>query len=512
MLLPALLFYFSYEIIHLIDRTLASTLGTGMVSSLRYAQKLQSMVVVLVFFFIYSVLFPLLSRSFEEGRADSFRQSVRSTLSIALLWTFPFIIFLTALSSPVVRLIYQHGAFDGVSLIRTSHLFAGYALIILPLSLRLLLDNAFFVMREIKIPVITALITLALNVGLDFLLVPRMGEVGIVLAALGANIIHVVILFSALKERIGAFGLWGIVKNFLKLLLAAGPIGLALVTAFTLTFYSMRPTLAHLLIILTVLFFVNFIAFRILMRLLRVEGFHYLYLYRDRLKAVFRPTQVHAQHSFTPSLQPVSTFVAGYENYFDMAYDYESMLRGNERTAELFDDESAYNFLQQKIDLKADEEALSSELASIKEHLIPSKIRKRAKRQYLLSKRHLTKAVAKHKHEKNEKTAASTQSTAPADTSILSASHETDGEFLKEKLAADNHVTNKAEYAADKEGSALQHLDDMDLVFTNPEIETIAAGYDAKEKETKPTGKEKFLAALDKFLGMPKDEDFDDEK
>ena len=56
----------------------------------------------------------------------------------------------------------------------------------------------------------------------------------------------------------------------------------------------------------------------------------------------------------------------GNETYFDRIYDYESMLRGNERTAELFEEESAENFLQRQADLEADEEALDSEIAAIK--------------------------------------------------------------------------------------------------------------------------------------------------
>lgn len=397
---PVLLFYFSYEIIHFFDRTFASTVGEGVVSSLRYAQKLQSIIVVLVFFFIYSVLFPLLSKSFAEEKIDSFRQSVRSTFTIALLWTFPFIVFLVTLSSPVIRLFFQHGAFDGMALMSTAELFTGYAVIILPLSFRLLLDNTFFVIRDIKTPVITSLITMAINVGLDFLLVPFFGKMGIVLAALVAVTVHVVILFVLLRSRIGSFGLRGIVKNFLKLLLAAGPVGLTMLLIFTFTFYSMRPTLSHLLTILFILFVLNFIAFRLLMRLLHIEGFHYLYLYRDRLKAMFRPMQAQT-HSRELLLQPVSMYVTGNETYFDRIYDYESMLRGNERTAELFEEEAAENFLGWQVDLEADEEALDSELAAIKNRLMPPALQRLAKRQYRVNKRRLQnriqKAVAAHK-------------------------------------------------------------------------------------------------------------------
>ncbi len=526
---PVLLFYFSYEIIHFFDRTLASTVGEGVVSSLRYAQKLQSIIVVLVFFFIYSVLFPLLNKSFAEEKIDSFRQSVRSTFTIALLWTFPFIVFLVTLSSPVIRLFYQHGAFDGIALMSTAELFTGYAVIILPLSFRLLLDNTFFVIRDIKTPVITSLITMAINVGLDFLLVPFFGKMGIVAAALVAVTVHVVILFVLLRSRIGSFGLRGIVKNFLKLLLAAGPVGLTMLLIFTFTFYSMRPTLSHLLTILFILFILNFIAFRLLMRLLHIEGFHYLYLYRDRLKAMFRPMQAQT-HSRELLLQPVSMYVTGNETYFDRIYDYESMLRGNERTAELFEEESVENFLQRQADLEADEEALDSEIAAIKNRLMPPTLQRLAKRQYQVNKRrlqhHLKKAVAAHK--KSQDMSKESQPTQSGINRDLAKIYRNNRYRFKNRYAPDLSAINNAgnEERAESNTALPFSVPKPDPITFNEEIEMIAQNYQEKKAgdawkikqnhQIKKAvlllkkSKERFLAALNRFLGMSDENDYDD--
>ena len=193
----------------------------------------------------------------------------------------------------MIRLFYQHGAFDGIALMSTAELFTGYAVNDPALSFRLLLDNTFCDTRHQNPGDYFAYYD-GDQRGSGFLLVPFFGKMGIVAAALVAVTVHEVILFVLLRSRIGSFGLRGIVKIFST---AFGGRIRRVDNAFDIYvyLYSMRPTLSHLLTILFILFILNFIAFRLLMRLLHIEGFHYLYLYRDRLKAMFRPMQAQTQ-------------------------------------------------------------------------------------------------------------------------------------------------------------------------------------------------------------------------
>ena len=70
---------------------------------------------------------PVLSRLASEGRTKDFRDTLSQSMNLVFLMTIPAACGLIVLGEPIVRLIYEHGKFDGPATPMTAFALAGYS-------------------------------------------------------------------------------------------------------------------------------------------------------------------------------------------------------------------------------------------------------------------------------------------------------------------------------------------------------------------------------------------------
>jgi putative peptidoglycan lipid II flippase len=177
---------------------------------------------------IATVLFPTLSRyavdARRTGEYGGFRDTVGLGLrQIAFLLT-PAAVISAVLAEPIVRLLFQRGAFEPSQTPVVASALAAFSAGLVFNGAMLMLNRAFFSLQLNWIPTWIALGNLFLNAVLDYVLGKSLGVWGIPLATAICNVAATWALIVALRRRIHRLGGTAIASTVARVLVASGAV------------------------------------------------------------------------------------------------------------------------------------------------------------------------------------------------------------------------------------------------------------------------------------------------
>lgn len=228
--------------INIVVGTVIASLQAGAVSYLYYADRLYQLPLGIVGVAIGVVLLPDLARKLRAGEHASAMDSQNRSLEFALLLTLPAAVALSVAAEPIVRVLFERGAFSPSDTTATSFALAAFSLGLPAFVMIKVFQPAFFAREDTKTPMRYAAANMVVNVvgslGL-FYLFQEMGQpphVGIALATSIAGWVNALLLWGSLL-RSGGFA-------FDRRLLRNLP--LILVSSFTMgaAIWFMVPALA----------------------------------------------------------------------------------------------------------------------------------------------------------------------------------------------------------------------------------------------------------------------------
>jgi putative peptidoglycan lipid II flippase len=152
---------------------------------------------------VATVLFPTLARLASRGDRRGFADAVSEGLRQITFLLAPAAVVSAVLATPIVRLLYQHGKWGPHATAVTGGALAAFSAGLVFNGAMLLLNRAFFSLRENWVPTAVALGNLALNAALDAIFY-RFGTWGIPLSTAVVNVAGVVALSVLLRRRIGS--------------------------------------------------------------------------------------------------------------------------------------------------------------------------------------------------------------------------------------------------------------------------------------------------------------------
>lgn len=200
-----------------VDMILASAI-TGGVSAFNLALNIQSVPVGLFGFAIGTAALPTLSQQLGRENLEKFKKIFLDAFHQIVYLTLPMSIVLIVLRVPIVRLFLGTGKFDWESTIVTAKTLGFFALSIVFQSLVHLLARAFYALHNTKIPVISSLFSVAVNVGAAILLVNTSLSIsGLALAASIANIVNAGLLLFFLDRKVEKFNRQELLIPFFKM-------------------------------------------------------------------------------------------------------------------------------------------------------------------------------------------------------------------------------------------------------------------------------------------------------
>ncbi len=211
----------------LISTILASTLPTGAVSYLFYADRLNQLPLGVVGIAVATTLLPLLSRYVEAGDDDKVRHYNTRAIEFCLLLGLPAMIGLIVVAKPIIETLFQHGAFKQGDTAATVEALRAYALGIPGFLLVKVFAADFFARHDTKTPVQAAIISMVINVVLSALFLIPLQHVGIALANSIAISINAGLHYYHLKRRNFPIGLPELPRRVVKIMLSSAAMAVA---------------------------------------------------------------------------------------------------------------------------------------------------------------------------------------------------------------------------------------------------------------------------------------------
>jgi putative peptidoglycan lipid II flippase len=181
--------------------TIIATLQDRVVSWLYYADRLFQLPLGVIGVAIGVVLLPTLSHKLRSGDHAAVVESENRALEFALLLTLPAAVALFLASEPIMRVLFERGAFTAVDTKATSSLLSTLALGLPAYVLVKVLHPSFFAREDTRTPMIYAGLSLAANVVLSLMLFLLIGATGLALATALAGWMNVALLVAELARR-----------------------------------------------------------------------------------------------------------------------------------------------------------------------------------------------------------------------------------------------------------------------------------------------------------------------
>lgn len=210
-----------------VSTLLATMLPIGSVSYLYYADRLYQLPLGVVGTAVSTALLPMLAKALKAEDVAQSRNLFARAVEVSLLLAFPAAVALFLLAEPIVRGLFERGAFDASDTAGTAGALAAYALGIPAYVLVKVLATACFAREDTVGPVKIGMFTAAANIILGLALISWLAHVGLALATALAAWMQTALLAILLHRR-GHLHLDGRCKRRLpRLVFAAFAMGVA---------------------------------------------------------------------------------------------------------------------------------------------------------------------------------------------------------------------------------------------------------------------------------------------
>ncbi len=209
-----------------IGRIMASGLAVGSISALNYGNRLTGFVSGIFIAAISTVTYPTMAKLNACYDMSALRKVLLKGMNAIILIISPAVTGLIALRYPIIRLLFERGAFDknATQMTSTALLYLSFGL--LGYGVRDLLNNAFYSIQDAKTPMINGIFTVTANTILLLTLVKPVGIGELALAASLSAILGAFILMSSLYKKIGNFGVKEFMCTSFKAIAASAIMGI----------------------------------------------------------------------------------------------------------------------------------------------------------------------------------------------------------------------------------------------------------------------------------------------
>lgn len=213
--------------VNLLVNTILATDVDGAASALRYAFQMMYLPIGIFGVSVATAAIPDLARQAADRDHKTMSSTVSWAIRLMMVLSIPSIVGLIVLARPIVELVFERGAFDVSSTMKTAAALAFYAPGILGYSIVKIVSPSFYSMQDSRTPVTVSLVTIAVNLALNLWLNSIMGFVGLALGTAIAANVNAGLLMYLLAKRIGGIESAAIVVTFGKITVASAIMGLA---------------------------------------------------------------------------------------------------------------------------------------------------------------------------------------------------------------------------------------------------------------------------------------------
>jgi len=270
LLLPVLAGVAVQDINIIIDKSLASGLEVGSISALNYAVKLNTLVQVIFVTALSTVLFPLLSKAFQDGDKIAQKSLIQKGVIVIVLIALPAMAGLLLLRQEIVTVAFLRGKFDQRALVMTAGSLFYYALGLVPMALRVFFHNIFYSIQDTRTPLYNGIVTVVSNFIFSVILMQFMAYKGLALGTSLSVTITLVFMVYVLKQKSINFLDRSLILKMIKIGISTMVMAVVVVVSKYLTPATISTTVQLLIMIVA-----GIGAYFISIKALRIEEFEW---------------------------------------------------------------------------------------------------------------------------------------------------------------------------------------------------------------------------------------------
>lgn len=193
-----------YQINMVVDTIIVSLVGTGAISWLYYANRLQQLPLGVVGAAISVALLPILSQHLKAGETEQAKQTQDKAVEYGALLSIPAAVALIVLAYPIIDLLFRHGRFTLEDAQMTARAVVAYSIGLPAYVIVKAIAPNFFARGDTKTPVKYSTVVMIANLLFSLLLMKPFGHVGVAFATTLAAFVSLYQYVRGLKKR----GFW----------------------------------------------------------------------------------------------------------------------------------------------------------------------------------------------------------------------------------------------------------------------------------------------------------------
>jgi putative peptidoglycan lipid II flippase len=225
LMLPATIGLSATQINIFVNTNFASSCMEGSVSWLNYAFRMVQLPIG-VFGVAFSIAaMPVLARHAARQDMEGLHSTFSSSLIMVFSLTIPATVGLILLAEPVIRLIFEHGAFTAADTQRTAQALTCYAYGLFAYSAVKIMVPVFYALKDTKYPVIASFIAVTANIIFISLTIDTFSFRAIALSTSCSMGLNFLFLGYVLYRKLTGFSLGSLGKGIMKILLASMIMG-----------------------------------------------------------------------------------------------------------------------------------------------------------------------------------------------------------------------------------------------------------------------------------------------
>ena len=236
LMIPATIGLSATQINIFISTNFAASCAEGSVSWLYYAFRLVQLPIGVFGVALSIAMLPVLAKQAAQKDIPAMKATMVSSLTMVFALTLPATAGLIILSQPIIRLIFEHGAFTPADTLATAQTLSLYAVGLFAYSANKVLVPAFYALDKTHYPVIASFLSIVCNIVIINLTIDRFQHLSIALSTSCIMLINFLFLMAVLYRKLHGYSLSYLTWGLAKIAVAT----FALITMLLLT----RPLLA----------------------------------------------------------------------------------------------------------------------------------------------------------------------------------------------------------------------------------------------------------------------------
>lgn len=184
-----------------VDIIIASTLATGSISYLYYADRLNQLPLGMVGIAVGTALLPMLSRAMAGDKPEEAKHLFNRALEVCLLLALPAGVAMVIAAEPLIQTLFQYGNFDAEDAQITAYVLMGYALGVPAYVAGKVFSTTYYAQHDTATPVKVAVLCALTNIGLALILIQFMGVAGIALSTGLCGWLQFTVMLKGLRKN-----------------------------------------------------------------------------------------------------------------------------------------------------------------------------------------------------------------------------------------------------------------------------------------------------------------------